>query len=431
MLKGKLAIDFGERPKAEGELSARWIDADALLAEAGQTDLSVAGALSALADRLLAETAKVGEGALSLDIEQASIGGDLIGNIDVAMTAKDGTVRIDRLNAELPGENRLETSGALIRGDSGPIFEGPIKIEGSKLRTLTRWAAGDRNASGQSGAGAFSLSGNAVIGGGEIRLDQVSGVLSDTKFSGAFRYRGGDQRVIDFSLDSDRLDLREVFGDDLAWRSWLPANAAGPGEAGADQGLIASLRDDEVHARLRVSELLLPNIPPGKLDAKFTLAKDTLDVESLDFASQGAIALRGNGHIESLSEAPSGRVGLSLQASTPEGLRVASELLGVPAEMAKSKNLTLLAPLDVTAGLSAVREGDATNATAEVKGKAGAADVAILLKAKGAPRSSPMPRSISMRRLRASDLRRCSVSSSPASPPANSRPRARDPASSA
>ena len=61
----------------------------------------------------------------------------------------------------------------------------------------------------------------------------------------------------------------------------------------SEQSLLEALRDDEVHATLRVGELLLPNIPAGRLDAKFSLAKDTLDVERLDFAAPGAIALNG------------------------------------------------------------------------------------------------------------------------------------------
>ena len=68
---------------------------------------------------------------------------------------------------------------------------------------------------------------------------------------------------------------------------------------------------------MRVGELLLPNIPGGKLDAKFSLAKDTLVVERLDFAAPGAIALGGNGRIERVSEAPAGQVDLSLQAMAP------------------------------------------------------------------------------------------------------------------
>ena len=122
------------------------------------------------------------------------------------------------------------------------------------------------------------------------------------------------------------------------WCSWLPASTAKRDEAAASEpNLIASLRDDEAHVALRVGELLLPDIPPGKLDAKFTLAKDILDVERLDYSAEGAIALNGKGHIEHLSEAPSGQVDFALQAATADGLRVGSELLGMSESVSKSK----------------------------------------------------------------------------------------------
>jgi uncharacterized protein involved in outer membrane biogenesis len=391
MMKGKLALDFGAHAKAVGELSASWIDVDTLLAAAAPAEAqaapSTADVLNAVAERALAEAASVGDGALTVKLDQASIGGDLVGALDLAVAAKDGVVTVERLNAELPGENRIEASGRLTRGEGGPVFEGPIKLEGSKLRTLARWAAGDREMSGQATVGAFTLSAKTTIGGGNLMLDDASGELSGTKFSGALHYRGGERRVIDLNLDSDRLDLREVMGESAAWRNWLPDSDAKQPDFSpvSEQSLLEALRDDEVHATLRVGELLLPNIPGGRLDAKFSLAKDTLDVERLDFAAPGAIALAGKGRIERLSDAPAGQVDLTLQAMTADGLKVTSELLGLGDSVTKSKQLANLAPLDLHLGLTSVREGNATSASIEVKGKAGGTDVSILAKATGDP----------------------------------------------
>ena len=391
MMKGKLALDFGAQAKAVGELAASWIDVDTLLAAAApanaQSEPSTADVLNAVAERALDEAASVGDGALTVKLDQASIGGDLVGALDLAVAAKDGVVTVERLNAELPGENRIEASGRLTRGEGGPVFEGPIKLEGSKLKTLARWAAGDREMSGQATVGAFTLSAKTTIGAGNLMLDDASGELSGTKFSGALHYRGGERRVVDLTLDSDRLDLREVMGESAAWRNWLPDSDAKQPDFSpvSEQSLLAALRDDEVHATLRVGELLLPNIPAGRLDAKFSLAKDTLDVERLDFAAPGAIALNGNGRIERLSDAPAGKVDLSLQAMTADGLKVTSELLGLGDGVTKSKQLASLAPLDLHMGLTSVREGNATSASIEVKGKAGGTDVSILAKATGDP----------------------------------------------
>ena len=78
------------------------------------------------------------DGSLTIKLDQASIGGDLVGAVDLAIAAKDGVVTVERLDAELPGENRIEASGRLTRGAGGPVFVGPIKLEGSKLRSLAQ-----------------------------------------------------------------------------------------------------------------------------------------------------------------------------------------------------------------------------------------------------------------------------------------------------
>lgn len=389
IMKGKLALEFGKETQATGALSGRWVDVDTLLAASGAGKAEAAGSaigvLNDLAEKVLQQAGLVGEGSFTATFEQTSIGGDLVGGVDLVLTVRDGAVTIDRLKAELPGETHLAASGRLTGGDAGPVFAGPVKLEGSKLRTLLRWVAGDRDMSGQASVGAFSLDANATLGHGDLKLDGASGELSGTKFSGALHYRGGDQRLIDLVLDSDRLDLREVMGESAAWRSWLPASAAKPQRDAPAPDLLTSWRDDELHATLRVGELLLPNIPPGLLDAKFSLAKDTLAVERLDFDAEGAIALNGNGRIDHLSGAPAGKVDLSLQATTPEGLRVASELLGLTEGAREAKQLAGFVPLSLDVGLDAASEGKTTVASFVVNGKAGPAAIAFTAKATGKP----------------------------------------------
>ncbi len=388
ILKGSLVLDFGEPSRADARLSARWIDLDALFgAPSDAKKPSPAAVLYMFAGWVLDEAASVGDGTLALDIEQAGLGGDLLGGLDMELASRDGGVTVERLKAVLPGGNRVSVSGRLQHGAMGPLFTGPIEIEGSGLRALTRWAAGDRDMTGQS-VGDFSLSAFATIGDGELKLADAQGELSDTKFSGRLRYQGGKKNLIEVSLDSDRLDLREMLGDGPIWRSWFAAGgstAAAPEQKGADTNLIQQLRDDDVRASLKVGELLLPDIPPGKLDAELALTDGALDIKALDFAAPGAITLSGKGRIANLAEAPSGRVDLTLQAETTESLRVVSELFGLPQNVAKSKHLSALAPLDLRAGLVAGPEGDATKASLELSGQVGGSDIAVVARAKGEP----------------------------------------------
>jgi len=385
LMKGKLGIDFGETRKLDGELSARFLDVDALLADAGEEAASPSAVLSQVAEKLLTQSASIGEGSFLLGVEQANFGGDLVGELGLALTASPDQVKIDRLTAKLPGETRIETSGLLTRGDKGPVYAGPIKLEGSKLRTLARWASGDRDISAQTGVGAFTLAADTTLGGGDLKLENASGALSDTKFTGAFSYRGGDKPAIDIALDSDRLDLKDVLGEDVAWRSWLPVAGKKQDSGGGKESLTASLRDENIHVALHVGELLLPSIAPGRLDANFSLVDDTLDVSELDFLAEGALKLTGKGRIAHLSDAPSGQVDLAINAANADSLRVASGLVGLPDSIARSKHLASLAPLDVTVALVAKGAGHATEASLVVNGNAGGSDVAVKAQAKGEP----------------------------------------------
>ena len=136
---------------------------------------------------------------------------------------------------------------------------------------------------------------------------------------------------------------------------------------------------------LHVGRLLLPNIPSGRLDAGFTLISDTLDLQKLDFAAADAVALNGKGHIERLSEAPSGGVDFGLKATTTDGLRIVSQLFGLPQGVSQSKHLSALAPLDIHVGLVAAKQGEGTKASIDLAGKAGGSDVSLIARAVGDP----------------------------------------------
>jgi uncharacterized protein involved in outer membrane biogenesis len=384
---GDLALDFGKPFKAKGRLNARWIDLDELFGVSGEGKKpSPAAVLYMFAEWMLEEAATIGEGALTLNIEQAGLGGDLIGDLDLSLVARDGGVTIERLKAVLPGDNAITVSGSLKHGDIGPLFAGPIELEGSGLRALTRWAAGDRDLTGQSSVGDFSFSAFTTVGDGELKLADAKGEVSDTEFRGRLHYQAGTRNLIEVNLDSDRLDLREMLGDGPIWRAWFSANGEAASASGSGgTSLLTQLRDDDVRATLKVGELLLPNIPPGKLDARLSLFDGTLAIEQLDFAAPGAITLNSNGSIADVADAPSGRVDLNLQAQTTDSLRVLADLFGFPDDVAKSKHLSALTPFDIRAGLIAGPDGDVTKASLDLNGQIGGSDIKLTARAKGEP----------------------------------------------
>lgn len=386
ILKGKLAIDLGERHHTEAALSAHFLDIDALLAAAGHPAASPAALFGAIAGSTLGAAASFGEGSIALTVEQLSLGGDLVGNLDLALASGPDGVKLTRLEADLPGANHLEASGSLTTSSSGAAFAGPIKLQGSGLRTLTRWLAGGGNVSAQGSMGDFTLAADATIGPDHIKLDHATGVMNDTKFSGALDYRGGAEPAIEVSLDSDRLDLHAILGDDASWRSLLPGSATSDTDAATPgPSLLSGLRDDQLKVSLRIGELLLPGLPSGKLDADFTLAKDVLDIGKLDFAASDSVTLSGKGHIDNVSAAPSGKADFSLQAANAEALKTAAALLGFPDAVSRSPSLAGLAPLDMHVSVDAAPQAGGSKITLELGGDAGGGDVALQASATGDP----------------------------------------------
>lgn len=386
IMKGRLTLDFADAVKADGALEARWIDLDAWFGggDAGDSH-SPAEALYLVADELLSDAARFGDARLAVSVEQAGLGGDLVGDLDVALASSGGSVRIERLTATLPGKNRIEVTGALTHGTFGPVFAGPVKLDGADVRALSRWGAGDRDVSAQAAMGTFTLKADAKVGDGELTLANVQGEVSDTTFRGALSLKGGERNVIEISLDSDKLDLRELLGDGPIWQSWFPAKTAskdGTAPAG-EANLLASLRNDDIRVTLHVGELLMPNIPAGRLDAGFTLIGDTFDLQKLDFAAADVVALSGKGHVERVSQAPSGGVDFGLKATTADSLRIVAKLFGFPESVSQSKHLVSLAPLDIHVGLVAAKEGEGTKASIDLDGKAGGSDVSLIGRAVG------------------------------------------------
>ena len=156
------------------------------------------------------------------------------------------------------------------------------------------------------------------------------------------RLQGGERRLIEVNLDSDRLDLREMIGEGPIWRPGCrqrrqPDSAAdGPRQ----NVLFAKFRDDDMRVTLRVGELLLPNIPAGRLDARFALPERHARCQQLDFAAAERAALNGKGRIEHVSAAPAGRVDFALSAATADSLRIAADLFGLPEDVSRSKHLS-------------------------------------------------------------------------------------------
>ena len=233
------------------------------------------------------------------------------------------------------------------------------------MRPLMRWAAGDRAVSGQASAGDFSFGANTTVGDGTLQLADVAGELSGTKFRGGLSLKGGErprdrgqprQRPARFA----RTDRR---GADMAVLASRSANEAGsvtgsgrgcpaanPTQARASangaedaaamgQDLFQRLRGDDMRVTLRVGELLMPDIPAGKLDARFHFQGGTLDVEQLDFSAADALRSTARAASSKPGSSPTGGVDFALPAAASDSLQIVADLFGLPERSEPARNI--------------------------------------------------------------------------------------------
>lgn len=387
MLKGKFAVDFGEIDVASGEVSARWVDVDALLSDPkAQVQPDPATRLQSLADIAIQQASRFDAGRFDIKVDQASLGGDLVTEVEMKLASQGETLVIESLDARLPGDTDFSASGTIEKRDLQPVFSGELDLDGKRLATLTRWAAGDRGLAGQTTTGNFSLQADAELSPESVALSDIDGSISGTHFGGMLRYRGSDEPALDLALKSERLDLREVVGEGGLARLWTgkppPEEQVeeDPQQADADaksepkpedesKTLLSAFGDATVHIALNVDELLLPEMPAGRIDARLDYADDRLAIRNLEFQSPGALMVTGEGALTDLSEDPQGRIALSVKGERPESLQALADTLGLG-----DRTFAGLAPVDLRLVLEADREGEVSvgrlEATGTVKGAA-------------------------------------------------------------
>ena len=220
IFKGKLALDFAERISAKAELAAGFVDLDALLAVPGAEERPTpAAVLYMFADEMLGQAAEFGDG--TLDLRHRAGGTWRRSGRRRRSRARQQGRCARRSSASRPCSPATIASrppAALPAASSVRCLSVRSQLDGAKLKPLTRWAVGDRDMSGQASVGEFTFTANATIGDGELKLADASGELSGTKFHGGLRLQGGERRLIEINLDSDRLDLREMIGDGPLWQ---------------------------------------------------------------------------------------------------------------------------------------------------------------------------------------------------------------------
>ncbi len=323
---------FGFSPdKADVELQARSLDADALLGSGTKPafepgSAAAWGSVQAAMDQLLWLYPDFGL-RLSLTADQIQFRGELIegAKIEGSRTAQKWV--FDDAEAKLPGDAAVKLTGALKRMGGKSELLARAALEGKNLSRLTQWIAPPpANAKAASArARAFAIGGLLTYSAEATAFTDVKGQVDGTPFTASLRFDKELPRRLQLSLAGDSFDLGGIEGQsgsdglstDSVKAAWQAAKAQLSAVVGDDAPVIDVADIDVSAGSIKTSFAEAKNVA---VQAKYS--RDLLTVTKLAAETPEGLALHGEG-----VHPPAGRgagtvrrpVGGAFGASDPEG----------------------------------------------------------------------------------------------------------------
>ena len=305
VFNGKADITFGARAHLDGEVAARQLDVDRMLAAPDVTHRPPLIMLKSLLDEFITGVRPPLPLSVGLSVEAVTVGG-------AAIQALHGRVRFDGdrgwaledVGLRAPGFTSVAISGRL-GGAQGLLLSGPASIESTDLKMLVAWLEG-RTDQSPGRAQTLSARGETTIARDRFVLDHLSASLDREKLEGRLAYRfaaANHPAALDADLHAARLDVDAI---------------AAFAHAAASDGSFEIPRAASL--TLDVGEATVAGIDARALNARLKFDAGILHVDRLSIGDIGGAALEAIGRIDELSSQPRGQVNVDVTAATLEGL---------------------------------------------------------------------------------------------------------------
>jgi uncharacterized protein involved in outer membrane biogenesis len=391
MMSGNASATFGDERKIAAALDARWLDLDQIAGVRNAENQSKAGPYTGLVRLVTLTQAWLPSGVatnLRLGVEQATLGGDTVNRIELALEQGKDSLKVSRLSADVPGNGRVRLSG-VISGLQGPqpvvtnpaseqaptgrstgqgagavlpvaaapaqptdavTFQGPFQLHGQNLSRFLAWVTPGINPQIQDGAGAFSLSGKLSLERGKVGIAQMRGELAATSFEGDATFGVASATVssrpdLVLSIDSDRLDLRPILAgsaklEDI-WRRIQGERAVplsvppGKGESAAQaaastNGFADRLDGLNSDIRLRAGRLLLPDIELRDVEADISRTETSTTIRTLRFVASNGLKMQADGQIQTIEGRRRGALKTVIELDQPAALSALLRFIELP-----------------------------------------------------------------------------------------------------
>jgi large subunit ribosomal protein L24 len=211
---GSAEARFGATPELNASLSARQLDLDRLLRQAGDADPRWLPELRRMLGRVPAAPLPT---RLDLSVEQITLGGRAVQNIAAVLRSQPEGWAIDRLALRAPGSTEASLDQAVMQ--SGQL-QAALKLNSADTDLLAAWLAG-RNESIARSPTSLRARGRLALGADRVAIEQLRAEIDGRAIEGEVALAGsGAGSRAEAKLKAERLDLD-------AATEWLRA-LAGP-----------------------------------------------------------------------------------------------------------------------------------------------------------------------------------------------------------
>jgi len=302
---GSGELTLGEHPHLNGEIAARSVDVDRMLAAPDVTHRPPVVMVKSFLDAFVAAVAPPVPVAVDVAIDALIVGGTALQSLRGEVRFDDKGWGLDDFAFRAPGFTEVKLSGRLGDGPQGVAFSGPASIEAADLKMLMAWLEGHGD---QPSGPTKSLTAHGVvtIASDRLALDRLSASLDRENVEGRLAYTWATAKqpaALDGELRAAKLDV--------------DALTAFAGAAVSDGAFDAPR---QVALVLDVGKATFAGVDARMVNARVKFDAGILHIDRLSIGDLGGAALDINGRIDELSSQPRGRLTFDVDATALAGL---------------------------------------------------------------------------------------------------------------
>ncbi len=377
---GSAYASWGTVPKLDMDLEASWLDLDQILGSSQKDSRPTpVAAIAALPNIFQGWSFTPRQGQINAKIQQAGLGGDVIEQLDFSASHDAGGWKVDHLTARLPGDTDVDVQGTLPAGNA-LAFGGNFTLNGKNLSRLLRWAAPSLGVVDTGSDQTFSLSSKMALTPDRLAFEKAKGSLGESSFSFDLVHDYGKDSKLLLALESQRLDLRGLYGgqklgpagpppDDAALPPAQPSKTpAGPPPDDAalppetvpahktslPDVLWTVFKAEESSVSLLISQLQLPDFEARDVRSAFRYENGTFDIKELNLATTDGLKVKADGRITGFDTKPNGSLNLSIDAPSAQSVTNLARLGGLDSmSPGTRRRIDALAPFRLSGTLDA------------------------------------------------------------------------------